>query len=89
MLISSVNNGDCFPVSLDDYKEFLDRDSFISCGSLAYYSFDFLRSLRLRKLGTIRADHLVALRDHLVDHDFMVQWEISVVCEALKRFVGG
>lgn len=87
LFISSSNYDACFPIALEDYKDFLTHDSYVSCGKLVYYSLALLKSLNLKPVGRLTDAHLVALRNHLADHDVMVRWEIAIACEALKGFV--
>lgn len=82
LFVSSANYDNCFPLSQADYG-FLDRDSFISCGKLVYYSDGYLQQRNLRAVGKISKAHLAALRAHLAGHEVMVEWEIQVACRVL------
>lgn len=83
MFISKADHSGCFPISQADYKTFLDYDSFISCGSLVFYSRQYLVDAKMKAEGSIKKDHLVALRNHLVNHDVMEIWQTKVACDAL------
>ena len=85
LFISSANYDQCFPISFADYGEFLKYDSFISCGNLVFYSADELKEISPKKVGSISHAHLGKLREHLADHEVMVGWQITVVCEAIDK----
>ncbi|MBG6208371.1 hypothetical protein IWQ49_003031 [Labrenzia sp. EL_126] len=83
LFISSSNFSDCFPIQKCDYDDMLEYDSFVSCGNLVFYSADYLRTAKPKKFGAINTEHLVALHSHLCDHEVMVQWQITITCNAL------
>ena len=85
MFISKSDYGGCFPILHSAYP-FLKYDSYISCGSLIFYSRPFMRGARAQTVGAISPADLAALRNHLIDHDYMVAWQIKVACNALKAF---
>lgn len=83
LFISSSNFSNCFQILKNDYDEMLEHDSFISCSNLVFYSEDYLRNVKLTKVGAMNTDHLAALHGHLCDHEFLVQWQITITCNAL------
>ena len=84
LFISSSDYGGCFSIKKSDYP-FLDYDSFISCGELKFYTIDYLRSIDIEAKGPIRDDDVKALRTHLVGHDVMPDWQISLTCNILDK----
>ncbi|MFO1131170.1 MAG: hypothetical protein U1E16_04005 [Hyphomicrobiales bacterium] len=74
-------------MALADYEGLLDHDSFITCGELVFYSREYLESVTIVPKGVIRKEHLVALRNHLANHDVMVQWQINEACRVLPAVV--
>jgi hypothetical protein len=84
LFISSGDYGACYPISKDSYP-FLHHDSFISCGSIVFYTQEYLDQAAPKHVGKISLEDIVKLRDHLVDHDFMVSWEINVACGLLDK----
>ncbi|WP_150129647.1 hypothetical protein [Bosea sp. RAC05] len=82
LFISSRSYGNCYLINKSDY-DFLEHDSFISCGGAVFYSREYLSASKLRFVGEIAKTHLIELRNHLVDHDFMPAWQIKMVCNAL------
>jgi hypothetical protein len=83
LFISSGNHADCFPIEQCAYPGFLAYDSFISCGGMAFYSYEYLKTLNLRKLGALSDDCLSRLRDHLANHDIMETWQCNMACKAI------
>lgn len=83
LFISSSDYGNDFAISRADYPNFLTHDSYISCGNLVFYSHQELLDAKVEKVGIISPEHLVALRNRLIDHDNMVRWQIDVACNAL------
>jgi len=83
MFISKADHSGCFPIAKADYESFLDYDSFISCGNLVFYSRQYLDDAKMKSLGAIKQEHLVALRNHLAGHDVMELWQAKVACGAL------
>ncbi|RTL96169.1 hypothetical protein EJV44_11360 [Ancylobacter aquaticus] len=83
LFISKANHSFCYPIAQVDYPEFLQYDSFISCGNLVFYSRQYLLDAKMKREGALTREHLVALRNHLADHDVMVIWQASLACGAL------
>ena len=82
LFISSSDHCNCFPIYKKEYN-FLSYDSYISCGNLVYYSIEYLKHIKPRKVGRISNSVLLKLRSHLFDHKIMVRWEISLACGLL------
>jgi len=87
MFISKADHSGCFRIAQAGYEEFLEYDSFISCGNLVFYSREYLTDAGIKHKGTIKKEHLVALRNHLIDHDVMENWQIKLACNALSAAV--
>ena len=87
LFISKADHSGCFPIAQADYGTFLEYDSFISCGNLVFYSRQFLIDAKMKLEGAIKQEHLVALRNHLVDHDVMEIWQAAICCNALAAVV--
>lgn len=83
LFISKANHSDCYPIAQAEYPEFLQYDSFISCGNLVFYSRPYLIKAKCKREGTIKKEHLIALRNHLADHDALAIWQAKVACGAL------
>jgi hypothetical protein len=83
LFISKADHSGCFPIARSDYNTFLEYDSFISCGSLVFYSYEFLCNAQMTLKGTIKKEHLVTLRNHLADHDVLETWQAKLACGAL------
>ena len=83
LFISKADHSGCFPIAKADYDTFLEYDSFISCGNLVFYSHQFLIDAKMEPKGAIKKEHLVALRNHLADHDVMAIWQANVACGGL------
>lgn len=83
MFISSGDYGGCFPILKRDY-EFLSYDSYISCNGLVFYTYEELKAVpRIVHVGDLVAAHKADLRNHLIDHEIMENWQISEACNAL------
>lgn len=87
LYISKGDHSGCFPISLVNYPNMLEYDSFISCGSMVFYSRQYLVDAKMKHEGSISRDHLVSLRNHLADHDVMEIWQINVACGALAQAI--
>jgi hypothetical protein len=84
LFISKANHSDCFSIARDDYSGFLSYDSFLSCGGLVFYSHQYLLDAKVKRLGSIKREHLIALRNHLATHDIMEIWQCKLACNALS-----
>ncbi|KRB26295.1 hypothetical protein ASE05_10325 [Mesorhizobium sp. Root172] len=84
LFISSADYDGCFPISADGYR-FLRHDSFISCGNLVFYTQEYLDQAAPERVGKISAEDLQRLREHLAEHDVMVQWQITLACTYLDK----
>lgn len=84
MFISKANYGGCFPLAQTDYDQFLQYDSYISCGNLVFYKREFLIAAKMKKVGEISSADLAVLHGHVADNEFMPGWEIGIACNALK-----
>lgn len=82
LFVSSRCYGNCYPIKQADYG-FLEHDSFISCGGAVFYSREYLAAAGMKLAGAIQDQHLIELRNHLVDHEFMPGWQIRMVCSVL------
>ena len=87
LFVSKADHSGCYPIGQGDYPEFLQYDSFISCGNLVFYSHAYLVDAKLKREGSIKPEHLVALRNHLVDHEVMEVWQANIACAALPAIL--
>ena len=83
MFISSSDYGGCFPISKQEYA-FLSYDSYISCNGLIFYTYEELKAIQnIVHVGDLKAEHKSALRNHLIGHEIMENWQITEACNAL------
>lgn len=86
LFVSSGDYGNDCPIAAID-NNFLEHDSFISCGNIVFYSKEYLRSVGLKVDGAIDIELLRNLRGHIVNSEVMVLWQINEARDAIDRIV--
>lgn len=83
LFISSVNYGEDYPILRSNYG-FLTYDSFISCGGIAAYLDDEIRSSSPTFLGRLSHGDLKGLHDAIAKSRTMERRHIPIICAALR-----
>jgi hypothetical protein len=76
-----------FPIFRADYRQFLVKDSGISCSSPEYYSEREIREYGIELVGRLSLVSLRALYDHLDDHDVMEAQHIIQIRQNLAAIL--
>jgi hypothetical protein len=85
-----INKRDWFKdhkILLENYKGFLEYDSFVGGNTVARYSSAYLSKLNLHPAGTLSVDDLKSVRDAIIAAETMVQRDMNRVCKALAAIL--
>lgn len=83
--ISKGDYGGDYAIYKKDYDFLKYEVSYVSCGSLVFYTQKELDDAKPKLVGTLSMDHLAELYGKILDSDFMEGWQIKLACGALKE----
>jgi len=84
LFINKSNYGSDYPIKKSDYNFFPLPVSYISCSDIVTYSDFEIKKINPQRLGVLSNAHMVELYSAIASSETMVQWQIDLVCDALK-----
>ena len=84
LFISSADYGGDYPIRNADYGFLKNEVSYVSCGNIVTYSDDEVAAAKPEKVGSLSLGHLKDLYQAVAASETMEQWQIDLVCKALK-----